>query len=456
MLTHDVVVWSIRNRKGRAKPYQLRWKVGAEPKSKSFLTKALADGFRADLLKAAKSGELFDAGSGLPTSMLAAKAEKPPMTWYDFTVAYTAMRWPNAAAKTREGIVDSLAVATFAMLDGESITLPRREVRAAMQWALIPRENDEAVPAKLAMTIRILQRSTLPLADMADPIVARRVSDALSLTLDLRPAAADTSARRRRGLNTALEYGVDLGELDENPLKRIKRKKVARDDVVDRRAVVNPEQARELIAAVSYVGSWHRARGRRLVAFFATLYFAGVRPAEAVGLRRDDCDLPDEGWGLLTLAKTRPSSGKQWTDTGTVHDLRGLKQRDTSAVREVPVPPELVTILRHHLEEFGTAPDGRLFRNERGGVLGASTYARAWKEARRFAFTPQQVASPLARRPYDLRHAALSVWLNAGVDATEVAARAGNSVEVLLKRYVKCLDGRQDQNNRRIETMLAR
>ncbi|WP_344832060.1 hypothetical protein [Nonomuraea dietziae] len=131
-----------------------------------------------------------------------------------------------------------------------------------------------------------------------------------------------------------------------------------------------------------------------MMAFYATLYFAGVRPAEAVGLRRDDCHLPEEGWGLLTLTKTRPSSGKQWTDTGTVHDLRGLKQRDTSAVREVPIPPELVTILRAHLEEFGTAPDGRMFRNERGGVLGASTYSRAWEEARRLAFTPQQVASP--------------------------------------------------------------
>lgn len=41
------------------------------------------------------------------------------------------------------------------------------------------------------------------------------------------------------------------------------------------------------------------------------------------------------------------------------------------------------------------------------------------------------------------------------MDATEVAACAGNSVEVLLKRYAKCLDGRQDQNNRRIEAVLT-
>lgn len=39
-------------------------------------------------------------------------------------------------------------------------------------------------------------------------------------------------------------------------------------------------------------------------------------------------------------------------------------------------------------------------------------------------------------------------------DPTEVAERAGNSVEVLLTRYAKCLDGRQDIANRRIEDLL--
>jgi hypothetical protein len=41
------------------------------------------------------------------------------------------------------------------------------------------------------------------------------------------------------------------------------------------------------------------------------------------------------------------------------------------------------------------------------------------------------------------------------VDAIEVAERAGNSVEVLLSRYAKCLDGRQEVANRRIEDLLG-
>ncbi|MEV4336065.1 hypothetical protein [Streptomyces sp. NPDC049590] len=86
--------------------------------------------------------------------------------------------------------------------------------------------------------------------------------------------------------------------------------------------------------------------------------------------------------------------------------------------------------------------------------MGSSTYDRAWHEAHELALPPDLVASPLAVRPYDLRHSALSTWLNAGVDPTEVAERAGNSVEVLMTRYAKCLYGRQALANRRIDALL--
>ena len=65
-----------------------------------------------------------------------------------------------------------------------------------------------------------------------------------------------------------------------------------------------------------------------------------------------------------------------------------------------------------------------------------------------------QAASPLAARPYDLRHAALSSWLNAGVPPTEVAERAGHSVKVLLSVYAACLDDERDAYNARIQDLL--
>ena len=60
------------------------------------------------------------------------------------------------------------------------------------------------------------------------------------------------------------------------------------------------------------------------------------------------------------------------------------------------------------------------------------------------------MSSVLAFRPYDLRHAGVFQWLNSGVPAPEVAARAGQSVDVLLKIYAKCIDGQELGMNDRI------
>lgn len=110
----------------------------------------------------------------------------------------------------------------------------------------------------------------------------------------------------------------------------------------------------------------------------------------------------------------------------------------------------------HFFARFVGVPDDRYagrFR-ARGGPLGESAYNRAWHRARREALTPAQVASPLAGRPYDLRHAAVSLWLNAGVGPQQVAAWAGHSVQVLLKVYAKCLDGAEEAARGRVEAAL--
>ena len=89
-------------------------------------------------------------------------------------------------------------------------------------------------------------------------------------------------------------------------------------------------------------------------------------------------------------------------------------------------------------------------RPARGG-----TYCRTGAGRAQTARQQDEVASPLARRPYDLRHAAVSTWLNAGVPSTQVAEWAGRSVAVLLQIYAKCIVGQEDAARRRIAAALG-
>ncbi|MGW6354593.1 tyrosine-type recombinase/integrase [Streptomyces sp. NPDC055092] len=416
-------------------------------------TKALADHYRSKLKRAMREGEEFDSESGLPASL---EEEKTSLTWYSFALRYLAMKWPHSAPNTRDAINESLTSVTLALLDERAGRPSDAALRRALRnWAfLLPGPDSRDVPDDVLNVLHWVAKASRPLADLADAAVARQVLDSLKLKLDGAAAAAETVRRKRRTLVNAANYAVDLGELQENPITAVRWQKPKVSNQVAPRVVANPEQARNLLTAVSYVGGYRRARGRRLVGLFACMYFGGFRPAEAVGLAEADLVLPDAGWGSAFLHRTRPSVGRQWTDTGETHDDRGLKNRPTDDVRRVPIPPQLIVVLREHLDTFGTATDGRLFFSDKGAVVPSSTYYRVWQEARFLGLPTAVAASPLASRPYDLRHSALSTWLNAGVDPTEVAERAGNSVEVLLTRYAKCLDGRHEVANRRIEDLL--
>jgi hypothetical protein len=46
------------------------------------------------------------------------------------------------------------------------------------------------------------------------------------------------------------------------------------------------------------------------------------------------------------------------------------------------------------------------------------------------------------------------LWLNTGGDPAAIAARAGNSVAVLLTVYTHCIHGRDDLLNQQIDQVL--
>ncbi len=303
----------------------------------------------------------------------------------------------------------------------------------------------------MASVVRWLETGTIPVADLAapgtGPARTRAMLDRISKKKDGTAAAANTANRKRMVLNNALQYAAETNALPVNPLNAVKWTRPRTLKTVDPRTVVNSDQARRLLAAVAGTGP----RGERMVAFYGCMYYAALRPEEAVDLRRDNLiDLPDDGWGEMLLTHSEPRSGTSWTDTGLARQRRELKHRAPGETRTVPIHPELVVLLRDHLKKYRTAPGGRIFIGPRGGILTDRAYLAVFHKARAAAFTGPEAASLLARRPYDLRHAAVSTWLNAGVAPPQVADWAGHSVHVLLRVYAKCISGQQDEAKRRI------
>ena len=129
-------------------------------------------------------------------------------------------------------------------------------------------------------------------------------------------------------------------------------------------------------------GTIGRRQGPRFTAFYGCMFYALMRPSEVAALTRAGCHLPEAGWGHLVFADASSAAGRAYTDDGKVHEHRGLKGRTKGRpnpnarrpVRKVPIPPEPVELLRTHIQAYGTAPDGRLFRSENGNPIQPSTW----------------------------------------------------------------------------------
>jgi integrase len=447
--SYAVRIWDIRPYRGKRKTtYGVRWTVEGRQFRQTFDTRAHAHARQAELRAAAGRGEAFDTGTGRPASE---QARDSVRSWYAHAMGYVDRRWDSLSGNSRQSVAEALATITPALLATRRGLPDPAVLRAALYgWAFNKRRREKAEPSEdIARALAWVQDHTRPLSDLADADVMLDVLDAISRRLDGRPAAANTISRKRAVLHNVLEHAVGNG-LAVNPLPDATRKWRApkTTEAVDPQVVINRRQAEALLAAVASIAP-------RLTAFFACMYYAGLRPSEAVELRKSGLDLPDKGgWGTLYLRKSAPAVGRAWTSTGTRRERRQLKHRAVEEVRPVPCHPRLTGLLRAHIAEHGTTAQGRLFRGYAGGDLSESVYGRAWAAARAAALTKAEAASPLAKRPYDLRHACLSTWLNAGVDPTQVAEWAGNSVAVLLRVYAKCISGRDTIARQRIEDAL--
>ncbi|MFH8785047.1 tyrosine-type recombinase/integrase [Streptomyces roseoverticillatus] len=431
----------------RGTTYTVRWSVNGRRHGETYKTSPLAESFRATLLVAANNGEPFDMETGRPVSHATPAAEVT--TWYAFALQYVDMKWARISANNRKNTAKALTKATIALLRTQPKQFDPVAVRKALrEYAFNKLRRDEA-PPEVRTILSWIRRHSLAMSAWEDTKHVDNVMLALNTLLDGRRAAASSVNRERRILNVVIKYAIREKILKTNPLPK------GKDDnappkpaqAIDKRSLLNPTQVALLLA-------WIAARprtGHRLHAFFATLYYAGLRPEEAVALRRKAATLPESGWGELLVHTAEPEVGSAWTDNGTVHETRDLKGRAAGDTRPVPAHPALVAILRDLIERDGLKPGDLLFAGEKGGLLAGSVFRRVWRMARRAVLKEHEYDSPVGKRVYDLRHTCLTTWLNSGIPPAQVAEWAGNSVPVLLATYARCITGQLADLQKRIE-----
>ena len=292
MDSYDVRFWDIKKLGGgTAARYRVRWAVDGREHCKSFKARPLADGFLDGLKDAVRDRRPFSPRTGLPE---AETTGDEMVTWYEHARAYAEAKWPNLAPVSRRSVAEALVTVTVALTAKEPGAPEGKVLRQALfGWAFNPATRQLNPPPETAAALGWAERASLPVAELEDTATVRLALAACARNLNGKAAAGSTQRRKRSVFYNALGYAVELGHLPANPVDRIQWTTPAVAASVDRRVVVSPAQARSLLAAVRALSE----RGQHLEAFFACLYYAALRPSEAVMLREADLHLPKTGMG---------------------------------------------------------------------------------------------------------------------------------------------------------------
>lgn len=110
--------------------------------------------------------------------------------------------------------------------------------------------------------------------------------------------------------------------------------------------------------------------------------------------------------------------------------LRPLKFRAADDYRDTPLPRYVSDVIDKHLADYGTTPDGYLFRVRRQKLVVRRTYQDD------FARSARKAGLLLQFIPHSLRHHFASTALARGIPITDVSQWLGHrSIEVTYRIY---------------------
>jgi integrase len=431
--------------------YDVRYTVDGFPFSMRFERKGHANAFAEQLRDHSALGYRFD-----PTTrrfLEPANAADTP-TLVVFTAEYFARQWPSWSPNSRRNNQRELAVACVYIVrdDAPALTGPERvgSDRYLRRAVLVSPTADQAEPADDdARWAAWFDRWSPPMPDVT-PTHLHRFLDTIRVeALDgtRRTIDASTVQRYRVAIRAVFNAATAERIIEWNPWNGVKVSlPTDEDDDLDPDLVMNQRQVGHLAHTCGTIQP--RAR-----AFVLIQGVCGLRPSEARELRRRDLDV-DIIPATVTVRGSRTDVPDRFLDPGESR-RRPLKGRGRRARRVIPIPRHVVPIVREHLDRYvDNDPDALVFTSLTGKPINMSNFHRdVWHTARTRTFPAGSRLRSVRR--HDLRHAAITTWLNAGVTIKTCQRWSGHKrASVLLDTYLGVTVDDSALSVRRVEDAL--
>jgi integrase len=255
------------------------------------------------------------------------------------------------------------------------------------------------------------------------PLVSLRRADMTAFVADLSSRLAPGTVRMIvKVLRAVLSSAVEDGALMQSPARRLALPELHREPVVP----LDVDQVARLADTIT-------PRYRALVLTGAG---CGLRLGELLGL----------GVGHVAFLERSVRVDRQLLD----NPPRFGPPKTRNAVRTVPAPTFALDALSAHLAQFGPGPDDLVFTSPRGGPVKRSGLGHAWKRAVELAELPAGTS------PHGLRHHYASVLIDGGESPVAVAARLGDSVQMVTDVYAHLMPDTEARTRQVVEAAWAR
>jgi integrase len=422
--------------------YDVRWRVDGRLYKYTFEQRGWADDFARQFIDPDATAPTTDDGE-----------EEARVTFYDLVVDYAARKWRGWAPASRRNAVRELARACLFLVHPDAPDLTAADYTAADTWL-----RDTAMPPAIDHTNTAdgdegrgwhawFTTWSLPLDVIDDDHLHALLEDFRSRAADGTPRqlAPSSMARVRAVLRGAFTNAVARRLIDWDLWSAVEPEAGHEPHIVDPDLVMTPDQITALAAACAAIDP-------RYEAFVLIQGFCGLRPSEALELRRRRLDLdatPPKGHARRQLQpRPRPLPATRRNPTPTPQGSRKACQPHhpdpQQGRRHAPRPPRAVH--RHRLRR------ARVHQHDRRPDQPVQLPPRHL-EARRRRHLPHRTAppgappGPAARRDHPVA--------NSGVPLKVAQTWSGHkALSVLLDTYLGVMHHDEHVAYQRVEQAL--